>query len=210
MNNRSIQAIIILLIIILTWLLYQQYLEEQEINKIILWEVQKSYLTFLKLKNIFGDPTPIEIDKVLGAMWGKNGLFKKIILLDQENNSLIISILLELFAGFENVQITKEAIYHKLCQITNLSENICYDRVAETATMKCNSWEEALAKVILLTKLSTSELSIKEVRKQDLLSYYKNYARNEEKKIYEELDEYYKICQFGRISPNITDFPDDK
>jgi hypothetical protein len=186
-GDNIIQAIIIVLIIVLFYSFYQQYLIDSE-STTITWEVEKPYEIYLKLKEKFGQPSSIKIDNISGVIWTPDKIFKKIILLDQERNLLIITIPIKLFAGYKNIQMTRKAVHNKLSQITGLSETINYDTFTESATLKCDTWENALILSVLLTKISTSELTLKEIQKNHLIEQY--VKDNSEHNYYQELNDY--------------------
>lgn len=182
------QAVIVILIIILFNSFYQQYLFDQ---CGMIWEFDKSFELFIKLKKKFGEPEQIIFGDTTGVLWNLSELpFKKIILINSDNN-LIVTLFIKLFEKYNNIQITKKAVYYKLSQITQLSKNINYDTFTQTATIKSNSWENILSLSILLTKLSTSELNLSEIKKGNLIQYYTNKALENEEFCYLEIDQYF-------------------
>lgn len=185
-------AIIIVLIIILFHAFYQQYLIDSNQETTIMWEIDKPYEIYVKLKDKFGEPTSIEINNIHGVCWNlEKHVFKKITLLDQEKNLLIVSFPMKLFSGYDHIQITQRAVYHKLSQMTGLCKNINYNTSSKNITIKCDSWEGALALSYLLTKISTSELTLKEIRENEFIKKYEKRALADEDKYYREFEKYY-------------------
>ena len=91
-----------------------------------------------KLRNKFGEPIITTIDDVFGVSWNpkNNKIFKRITLLDQPDNLLLISIFIKLFAGHTNVEITSKAVHNKLSQMFNLSSKINYDMFSKSVSFK--------------------------------------------------------------------------
>lgn len=193
-GDKIYSAIIIILIIILFHSFYQQYLIDSQ-NTTIIWKIDKSYKIYLKLKEKFGEPSLIEINKISGVVWNliENELFKKIILLDQEKNLLILTLYINLFAGYKNVQLTEKAIYNKLSQITGLSKNINYDTFSKNAIIKSDNLENALSLSLLLTKISTSELSLEKIIKNNLIKYYELEIFKNDDNCYKEIKKYNEL-----------------
>lgn len=143
---------------------------------------------FKKLSSLFGIPINTKIENSDGYLWNllnkkiknyEDIHFKNILYFPKDNYKLILNENIKLFSGFNNIQLTKKAIYMKLLQINNLSKTqINYNMFSEVATIKSNTLENIFSLGILIKKIASSELSLSEIQNNNLILNYEKILEN--------------------------------
>jgi len=188
--------VIIILLLILTHLWFQQFLEDVQ-EEIVIWG--SAYDEYLKLLQQFGKPKPIKMESASGVIWElKDNLFRKIILLNLEKESLIIFIRIKLFAGYQNIQVTKKAQYFQLSQMHKLIPKLSY--ACGGMSFTSDTWEKSLLLSLLLTKISTSELDFEEIKKDQMIEKLADLCQDGSKnnKCYQMLQDYHHCNSHAR------------
>lgn len=152
-------SILIILIILLIYYIYKEYIcfinnDSQKIERL----KYKYYEKYKYISEIYNEPRLIKIDNIDGLLWSC-GNMKKLYILDVKNGLFVSDIHIELFNGYENVEITKEAINKKIVNILQLEDDvkISYNLYNNTAMFKSYDLKLLLIKILHILYICCSK-----------------------------------------------------
>lgn len=124
------------------------------------------------------------------AIWTSHEIAKRIILLDKPGKPLHLCIPIEIFAGYECMDITKKVRSGRLSELFRFSPDISYDPLTKGATIKTYTYPQGMALAALMLKLTTNELTLNWIREHNLIQKYEDKSSYKLKKYEDEILEY--------------------